>query len=275
MEEKILEVQNLTKIYGKGKIQVQAVNDVSFVIHQGEIVLIIGPSGSGKTTLLTMIGGILKPTSGKIFIKGQEITKLSEKELPKFRRENIGFIFQNFSLLESLTAKENVEVALRILGKEKKEAENKARKLLENLGLKERLNYLPSKLSGGEKQRVAIARALAFQPILLLADEPTANLDSKTGHQIVEILRDIAKIQKKTVIIVSHDMRILDIADRIFWLEDGKVKEAGMMVIVDPVCQMKLERENAPYSSEIGGKIYYFCSKICQETFEKNPEKFK
>lgn len=269
MEETILEVKNLIKIYGEKETEVRAVDSVSFNVKQGEVILIMGPSGSGKTTLLTMIGALLKPTSGNVFINSEDVVLLSEKKLPKFRRQNIGFIFQNFSLLESLTAKENVEVAFRLSGESKREAGEKAEAILDNLGLKERLNYLPSKLSGGEKQRVAIARALAFQPTLILADEPTANLDSKSGHKVLEILRDIAKQQKKTVIIVSHDMRIMDIADRVLWLEDGKMKEGGMVSVIDPVCEMKLLKETAPYFSKIDEKIYYFCSKKCQEIFLK------
>lgn len=275
MEETILEIKNLIKIYGEKETEVRAVDSVSFNVKQGEVILIMGPSGSGKTTLLTMIGALLKPTAGNIFINSEDIALLSERELPRFRRQNIGFIFQNFSLLESLTTKENVEVAFRLLGKNKREAGEKAEAILDNLGLKKRFNYLPSKLSGGEKQRVAIARALALEPRFILADEPTANLDSKAGHKIMEILRNIAKKQQKTVIIVSHDMRIMDIADRVLWLEDGKIKESEMILVLDPVCQMKLQKEIAPYSLKFREKIYYFCSKNCQETFEENPEKFK
>lgn len=273
--EKILEVKNLTKIYREKGPEVKAVDNVSFEVRKREVVLIMGPSGSGKTTLLTMLGAILRPASGDIFINGRNIREIPANKLSRFRRENIGFIFQNFSLLENLTAKENVLIALLMAKKSKKEANKKAERILEELGLKERLDYLPSKLSGGERQRVAIARALASNPILILADEPTANLDSKTGHQIMEILRNINKEQKRAVIIVSHDLRIMDIADRVLWLEDGKIKEGGIVFVSDPVCQMKLQKDAAPYSLSIGGKIYYFCSKRCKETFEKNSEKFQ
>lgn len=269
-KENILEVRNLTKTFGTGHTLVKAVDNVAFDIKKGEIVLIMGPSGSGKTTLLTMIGALLTPTSGSINILGREITKAKITKLANFRLKNIGFIFQTFNLLEALSALENVEVVLGIAKLRQKE---KARQILENLNLKERLNYLPEELSGGEKQRVSIARALILDPELILADEPTANLDSKNGHHVMEILRKIAKEKNKTVIIVSHDQRIMDIADRVLWLEDGKIKEGAEGFVEDPVCKMKLEREKAPFKSTFEGKDYYFCSKNCKAIFDTTSRK--
>lgn len=274
MEETILQVKNLVKSFGKKELVFNAIDGVSFDVKKGEVVLIMGPSGSGKTTLMTMIGTLLKPTSGDIFINGAKITGLSERKLPVFRRKIISFVFQNFSLLESLSVKDNVRVALIISGQKNKDAEIKAIDILEKLGLGKRLNYLPSKLSGGEKQRVAVARALATDPLLILADEPTANLDSKNGHKIIEILRDAAKKRQKTVIIVSHDMRIIDIADRVIWLDDGKIKnDKEMDLATDPICKMKVKPETASYFLKVDGKIYYFCSKNCKDIFEKNTKK--
>jgi len=272
VKENILEVKNLTKTFGSGHTLVKAVDDVSFDVKRGEVILIMGPSGSGKTTLLTTIGALLTPTSGSIKILDKEITKEKVSKLARFRLKFIGFIFQTFNLLESLSALENIEVVLGIAKVKPSLQKEKAIKLLENLGLKDRLNYLPKELSGGEKQRVSIARALALDPQVILADEPTANLDSKSGHHVMEILRKIAKEKNKTVIIVSHDQRIMDIADRVLWLEDGRIKEGAVGFVEDPVCQMKIEKEKAPFKSTFGGKEFYFCSKKCKETFDTNKE---
>ncbi|MBI2830363.1 MAG: ABC transporter ATP-binding protein, partial [Chloroflexi bacterium] len=194
---------------------------------KGEIVLIMGPSGSGKTTLLTIAGGLLRPTSGLVKVEGEDISRLPDATLSSLRREKIGFVFQSFNLLGALTALENVLVALNLAGQKDNAALAKAKKLLTDFGLGNRLHFRPDKLSGGEKQRVSIARALANDPDLILADEPTANLDSQRGHEVMELLRDVAKKQGKTVVIVSHDQRIMDIADRVMWLEDGKLWEMG------------------------------------------------
>lgn len=272
MKETILQVKNLTKFFGRGHTLVKAVNDISFEVKKGEIILIMGPSGSGKTTLLTMIGALLTPNSGLIVITHRDITKEKVKNLAKFRQENIGFIFQSFNLLTALNSLENVEVVLNLAGAKKKVARKKAATILKELGLKERLESSPKDLSGGEKQRVSIARALANEPKLILADEPTANLDSRSGHQVMEILRKIAKDEDKTVIIVSHDQRIMDIADRVLWLEDGRIKEGAVGFVEDPVCQMKIEKEKAPFKTVYQGKEFYFCSKKCKETFDTNKE---
>ena len=220
-----LRVHNVTKVFGEGHTAVKALDGVHLHVGPSEVVLIMGPSGSGKTTLLTIAGGLLKPTDGEVTLNGTEITKLSESKLPQIRREHIGFIFQSFNLLDALTALENVEIAFFISGVRGKRARDRAVKLLTELGLRERLQFRPNKLSGGEKQRVSVARALANEPKIILADEPTANLDSKNGRQVMELLKKIAKEEGRTVVIVSHDDRIRDIADRVLWLQDGKLFE--------------------------------------------------
>jgi len=184
----------------------------------------MGPSGSGKTTLLTMIGGLLRPTSGRIFIDGVEVTAMRRSELPRVRRHHVGFIFQTFNLLESLTVQENVEVALNVAGVTGHAARERARGLLVEAGLEGRLDFKAKDLSGGEKQRVSIARALANEPRLLLADEPTANLDSRHGHEVMQLMRDLTQHQGRTAIVVSHDLRLRDIADTVLCLEDGRLR---------------------------------------------------
>lgn len=187
--------------------------------------MIMGPSGSGKTTLLSMLGALLKPTLGEIRLNGDVVSAMKENRLPDIRLRKFGFIFQDFNLLSALSALENVTIVAELARVKHGLARKKAAALLTSLGLGDRLNFLPEKLSGGEKQRVAIARALVNDPALILADEPTANLDSKIGHEIMRLLRSIAKEQGRSVVIVSHDQRIKDIADRVLWLEDGQFKE--------------------------------------------------
>ncbi|HEX9075356.1 MAG TPA: ABC transporter ATP-binding protein [Anaerolineae bacterium] len=232
MSTTTLQVTHVTKRYGAGATQVAAVRDVSLAVAPGEIVLIMGPSGSGKTTLLSMLGALLKPTAGTIQLNGTLISALAENRLPDIRLRQFGFIFQDFNLLTALTALENVAIVAELAGARNGAARKKAAILLAGLGLGERLNFLPEKLSGGEKQRVAIARALVNDPALILADEPTANLDSKIGHEIMRLLRRIAKEQGRSVVIVSHDQRIKDIADRVLWLEDGEFREIDAVATV-------------------------------------------
>lgn len=272
-QKHVIHAANIVKKFGEGAMQVVAVRNVDLMVEKGEVVLIMGPSGSGKTTLLSIIGALLKPTSGEVRLGGQELTTLSESQLPDIRVKQLGFIFQDFNLLSALTARENVEVVLNLAGVKGEEARRRAEKLLTDLGLGERLNFRPDQLSGGEKQRVAIARALANEPAILLCDEPTANLDSKIGHDIIRRLRDIAKTQGKSVVIVSHDTRIKEHADRVLWLEDGEFKEMAVMVR-DLVCDMQFEQERAAASVVYNGKMYYFCSKGCAGEFQESPEKF-
>jgi len=219
----LLRVEGLTKVFGSGRTEVVAVDGVDLATERGEITLVMGPSGSGKTTLLTMIGCLLRPTAGRIEIDGVEVTALPFRELPRIRRTLVGFVFQSFNLLDTLTAQENVEVALNIAGKKGAAASQRARSLLADAGLAGRLDFPAHGLSAGERQRVAIARALANEPPLLLADEPTANLDSRHGREVMELLRALAKRERCGVVAVSHDERLRSIADRVLWLEDGRV----------------------------------------------------
>jgi putative ABC transport system ATP-binding protein len=260
-----LDVRDVSKRFGSGDTAVAAVRGVSLAVEPGEVVLIMGPSGSGKTTLLSMMGALLKPTTGSIHLDGTELSALSEGRLPDIRLRQFGFIFQDFNLLSALTVRENVTLVAELAGSKARAARDKATALLTELGLGERLDFLPEKLSGGEKQRVAIARALINDPTLILADEPTANLDSKIGHEIMRLLRGIAKEQGRSVVIVSHDQRIRDIADRVLWLEDGAFKDMVTMAI-DPVCGMAVERERA-VSEQRDGETYFFCSNGCRAEF--------
>jgi putative ABC transport system ATP-binding protein len=223
----LLQVEGLTKVFGTGRTEVKAVDGVSFDTGAGEVTVVMGPSGSGKTTLLTMVGGLLRPTSGRVVIDGVEISALSLRELPRVRRESVGFVFQTFNLLESLSALENVEVALNVAGTKGPEARERARGLLVAAGLEARLDFRARDLSGGEKQRVSIARALANRPVLLLADEPTANLDSRHGAEVMRILRDLVTADDRAAVVVSHDMRLEAIADRVLRLEDGRLRAAA------------------------------------------------
>jgi putative ABC transport system ATP-binding protein len=274
--DQTLQITHITKRYGSGSTEVTAVRDVSLGVRPGEIVLIMGPSGSGKTTLLSMLGALLKPTEGIIQLNGIVLNALAENQLPDIRLRQFGFVFQDFNLLSALSALENVAIVAELAGVKVSEAKRKAASLLTELGLSERLHFLPEKLSGGEKQRVAIARALVNDPSLILADEPTANLDSKIGHEIMRLLRRIAKEQRRSVVIVSHDQRIKDIADRILWLEDGEFKEmvstlaphASAGVATDPVCGMAVEQAKAVHM-EWQGTTYYFCADGCREEFIK------
>jgi putative ABC transport system ATP-binding protein len=260
-----LDVRNASKRFGDGDTAITAVRGVSLAVEPGEVVLIMGPSGSGKTTLLSMMGALLKPTEGSIHLDGTEISVLSESRLPDIRLRQFGFIFQDFNLLSALTVLENLAIVAELAGLKGRAARDKATALLTDLGLGERLDFLPEKLSGGEKQRVAIARALINDAALVLADEPTANLDSKIGHEIMRLLRRIAKEQGRSVVIVSHDQRIRDIADRVLWLEDGAFKDIVTMA-TDPVCGMAVERERA-VSAERDGETSYFCSRGCRAQF--------
>lgn len=221
---KAISLKNVTKIYKQGAVEVLAVNNISLEVDPGEFVLIMGPSGSGKTTLLSIIGCILKPTNGEVYIRGENCTNLDESQLPKIRKESIGFIFQTFNLFNSLTARQNVEVPLNLYGISGGQAFKRSMELIEKVGLAKRAKFIPSDLSGGEKQRVSIARALANNPPIILADEPTGMLDSKTGQNVMEILKSLACHEKRCVVVVTHDLRAKSLADRVLELEDGALK---------------------------------------------------
>ena len=211
-------------VFQPGGSRFQALKRVNLEILKGDIQLLMGPSGSGKTTLLSILAGILTPTAGSVHLLGEEITKMSRNQLARFRLANIGFIFQGFNLFPALTAAENVEVALHLKGIRGRMARQQAQILLEQVGLADKAKNLPRDLSGGQKQRVAIARALAGNPQLIMADEPTAALDSHSGHAVIELLRQLAKEGGCTVLVVTHDSRIMDVADRVLHLEDGRFK---------------------------------------------------
>ena len=214
-------VENLTKIYGKGDTEVKALDGVSERFEKGEFAAVIGASGSGKTTLLHLLGGLDIPTSGTVKFDDTDIYKLSDKGLSEIRRKKIGFVFQFFNLIPELTAKENI--ILPVLLDNKKPDENYISELSEMLGISERLTHFPSQMSGGQQQRTAIARALANDPEILLCDEPTGNLDEKSGEAVIELLRDAGKKFGKTVVIVTHDLKIAGKADRIIKISDGKI----------------------------------------------------
>jgi putative ABC transport system ATP-binding protein len=219
----LLVVDRLSRVFGSGRTLVRAVSDVSFTTRAGEITVVMGPSGSGKTTLLTVIGGLLRPTSGRVVIDGLEITALQGRQLPRIRRELVGFVFQTFNLLESLTVQENVEVALNVGGIKGQAAHKRSGQVLDRVGLAGRREFNARDLSAGEKQRVALARALANRPRLLLADEPTANLDSAGTRDVLTLFRELAELGENGVLVVSHDERVTGIADQVFTLEDGRI----------------------------------------------------
>lgn len=219
----LVQVKSLSKTFGSGHTAVNAVDNVSLEVNAGDIVLVMGPSGSGKTTLISMIGTLMRPTEGEISIDGRDIAELGPNDLSDLRLKSLGFMFQSFNLLSALTAEQNIAVPMLIAGVPKKRATVKAKELLTLLHLEQRLTNLPRDLSGGEKQRVAVARALANNPKLILADEPTANLDSKTGFEVMRLLCAIACKADKAVVIVSHDLRLRDVAKRVITIEDGRL----------------------------------------------------
>lgn len=219
--EPVIAIENINHYYGKGNLRKQVLFDINLNIDAGEIVIMTGPSGSGKTTLLSLIGCLRSVQEGSMRLLGQELNGASENKLIQMRRQ-IGYIFQAHNLLGFLTARQNVQMSIELKdGVSKREAEAKSAEMLEAVGLKERINYYPENLSGGQKQRIAIARALVNHPKLVLADEPTAALDKKSGRDVVEIMQRLAKDQGSTILLVTHDNRILDIADRIVDMEDG------------------------------------------------------
>ena len=216
-------IKNLSKFYELGESKIIALNNVSFTINRGEIVFITGPSGSGKTTLVNLIGGIDHPSEGNIEIFGEKISQYSDKALTIYRKDRLAFMFQFYSLISTLTARENVELTLELTHRNRKEIRNIAEENLSLVGLSERMDNYPSQLSGGERQRVAVARALAKSPDILLVDEPTGQLDQKTGHNIVKLIRKIAKEKNIIVLLVTHDLELSSFADRIISLRSGEI----------------------------------------------------
>lgn len=223
----IVKIEGLNKIYGKGNTKVSALKDINLTINEGEFVAIVGPSGSGKSTLLHLLGGVDRPTSGKVYIDGVDIYSLSEKELAIFRRRKVGFIFQFYNLVPVLTAEENMQLPM--LLDQKKVNKKHFNELVDILGLEDRKNHLPNQLSGGQQQRVSIGRALAYNPSIVLADEPTGNLDSKNGKEIVDLLKISIKKYNQTLILITHDLDIASQADRVIVIEDGRIQKDEVM----------------------------------------------
>lgn len=219
----VIRASGLTKVYGNGASAFSALSDVDLEVRAGELTLLMGPSGSGKTTLLSILGCILRASGGSLEILGQQVEALPEKELPRIRREAIGFVFQGFNLFPALTALENVALALDVRGTGRAKADERAAELIRDVGLEQKGKSYPADLSGGQKQRVAIARALAGDPPIVLADEPTAALDSTSGKNVIELLRRLAHEHGRAVVMVTHDPRVLSYGDRIIHLEDGQI----------------------------------------------------
>jgi len=223
MSEKAIELKNVRKVYQLGKIELTVLKGVSLDISRGDFVSIMGPSGSGKSTLLNMVGCLDVPTKGKVILNGKDVSELTEDQLSQLRGKTIGFVFQEFNLMAHLTAIENVMLPMVFQGKTLKQRKKRARELLVSVGLEKRINHQPSELSGGEKQRVAIARAFANNPEIVIADEPTGNLDSVTGDKIMEVLKMFHQKEKKTIIVVTHDPNIAGYSEKIFQIKDGEI----------------------------------------------------
>lgn len=226
MNMNILEVQNLCKTYGKGEAQVRALDHVSFSVGKGEFIAIVGESGSGKSTLLNVVGALDNPTSGKVLIDGKDIFSMPEKKLTVFRRQNIGFIFQSFNLIPELNVEQNITFPL-LLDYQKPD-QKYVEELLGILGLKERRKHLPSQLSGGQQQRVAIGRALAARPAIIMADEPTGNLDSKNSQEVITLLKSMSAKYRQTILMITHNENHADATDRVLRMTDGRLRDLGV-----------------------------------------------
>jgi len=232
-------IEDVVKTYAMGEVTVTALNHTDLAFRRGEFVAILGPSGSGKTTLLNLLGGIDSPTAGRIVVDGEDISAYTQRELTLFRRRKVGFVFQFFNLIPTLSAKENVEFALELARRDGTKLDLEAADLLRKVGLGERMDHFPYQLSGGEQQRVAVARALAKDPVMILGDEPTGNLDYHTGKLVLAALREVNRVEGKTVVIVTHNTPLAQVADRVLHLRDGHV--ADIVVNEHPVAPEDVE----------------------------------
>lgn len=223
MEEKVVEVKSVIQEFNLGSVNIPALQGIDFDVSSGEFVALVGPSGSGKSTLLNIIGGLCRSTAGEIWVQHVLLNKLNENQICLFRRNHIGFIFQSFHLLPNLSALENIEMPLIFFGISKKERRERAKEILQTVGLSDRMNHKPNELSGGQQQRVSIARALINNPGIVLADEPTGNLDSATGLDIMELMKKMNDERKMTFIVVTHDQEVADYAHRVVHLKDGRI----------------------------------------------------
>jgi len=277
MTTSILSAQSVVKHFGSGNALVRAVDGVSLTVERGDLVLIKGPSGSGKTTLLSMLGGLLKPTSGTIRLLDREMTGANESTRAAMRAREIGFVFQAYNLLAALSVEDNIVFPARFTGQSLSDAHARADRLIKRLDLAHRRDARPDKLSGGEKQRVAVARALINDPPLILADEPTGNLDSQRGLEVAMLLQEIAREDQRAVVIVTHDERIEDIADRILWLEDGRLRDRKAEPhewARDPVCGMRIDRWVAASTAQYKDEKFVFCTERCRNKFLATPEAY-
>ena len=229
MNQTVIDAHNISRIYDRGNIPVYAVNNVHLHLERGEFTALVGPSGSGKTTLLSLIGGLDKPDEGKIEINGQDITAMTADDLIDFRLRNIGFVFQSFNLIPVLTARENVEFIMHLQGVPRSERDRRTESLFKQIGMEDKINARPSKLSGGQQQRVAVARALASRPQFILADEPTANLDSKSASNLLDMMAQLNREEHITFIFSTHDPRVIERARRVINLLDGKIESDQVM----------------------------------------------
>ena len=250
----LIAVRDVDKIYGEGATAVRALSDVTVDIPRGVVTLLVGPSGSGKTTLLSIMGAILQPTNGSVRIAGEEIAGRRERDLPYIRLQHIGFVFQGFNLFPALTAVENVALALDIRGIRGRAARDRAAAMLDRVGLGAKLQAMPADLSGGQKQRVAIARALVGEPSIVLADEPTAALDSHAGRLVMELLRGLARDHGRAVVIVTHDSRVFDYGDRIVRIADGQTSDVEAQADEEEQANEGERGHHAPYASR--GPVY-------------------
>ncbi len=272
----VLGLVDVTKEFHAGGSTVTAVDAVNLEVARGELVIIMGPSGSGKTTLLQLIGALLTPTSGTISVSGRNLANHTRTQLAQLRLHHIGFIFQSFNLLGALDALDNVAAPATLAGIDRHDRRRRAHELLEQFALSSRAHHRPDQLSGGEKQRVAIARALMNDPELILADEPTANLDAASGYQVLHLLQNIVEQTAKTAIVVTHDHRITDAADRLLWLADGELRDrpSAFATAIDPVCGMEIIKDRASATRDDAGRTLYFCSQICVEKYDADPRRW-